>query len=316
MTKADKSIVFMGTPDFGLPAMKALYGAGYPISLVVTQPDRPRGRGRKTVPAPIKKAAEDLGLEIFQPASLKTAEAVARIRAATPAFIVVIAFGQILPKPILDIPGYGAVNVHASLLPKYRGAAPIQWAVVNGEKETGVTTMLMDEGLDTGDILLAERTKIEENDTAATLHDRLSAMGADLIVKTLRGLVSGTIFPVAQDPEKASHALMLKKEDGRIDWQKSPEELEAFVRGMDPWPGAFTTLDGKRLRIFRLAPTRRTEEQAPGTVIQGFPDELRVCAGNGAVSILEVQGESGKRLGIADFLRGKPVAAGTVLGEM
>ncbi|MCF8051905.1 MAG: methionyl-tRNA formyltransferase [Desulfobacterales bacterium] len=314
MTKVDKPIVFMGTPDFGVPALKALHGAGYPISLVLTQPDRPKGRGRKTVPSPIKKAAEDLGLSVFQPASLKNAEAVERISAAAPAYIVVIAFGQILPKSILAIPRCGAVNVHASLLPKYRGAAPIQWAIVNRETETGVTTMLMDEGLDTGDILLAARTKIEENDTAGSLHDRLAAMGADLIVQTLRGLASGTISPVAQDPEIASYAPMLKKEDGRIDWQKSPEELEAFVRGMDPWPGAFTTLDGKRLRIFRLAPARRTEEQAPGTVIQGFPDELRVAAGSRAVSILEVQGESGKRLDIADFLRGKTVTAGTVLG--
>lgn len=315
MTKVDKPIVFMGTPDFGVPALKALHGAGYPISLVLTQPDRPKGRGRKTVPSPIKKAAEDLGLSVFQPASLKNAEAVERISAAAPAYIVVIAFGQILPKSILAIPRCGAVNVHASLLPKYRGAAPIQWAIVNRETETGVTTMLMDEGLDTGDILLVSRTEIRKNDTAATLHDRLAGMGADLIVQTLRGLASGTLTPSAQEPAKASYAPMLKKEDGRIDWQKSPEELEAFVRGMDPWPGAFTTLDGKRLRIFRLAPARRTEEQAPGTVIQGFPDELRVAAGSGAVSILEVQGESGKRMPVAEFLRGKPVAPGTVLGK-
>jgi methionyl-tRNA formyltransferase len=304
----------MGTPDFGVPALKAVHAAGYDISLVVTQPDRPKGRGRKMVPSPIKKAAQGLGLSVFQPASLKNAEAVERLRTAAPAYIVVIAFGQILPKSILNLPRYGAVNVHASLLPKYRGAAPIQWAMINREKETGVTTMLMDEGLDTGDILLVTRTQIRKNDTAATLHDRLAAMGADLIVQTLHGLTSGTISPVAQDPEKASYAPMLKKEDGRIDWQKSPEKLEAFVRAMDPWPGAFTVLDGRRLRIFRLSPARRTEEQAPGTVIRGFPDELRVAAGSGAVSILEMQGESGKRMPAAEFLRGKPVAPGTVLG--
>ncbi len=304
----------MGTPDFGVPALNALHEAGYLISLVVTQPDRPKGRGRKTVPSPIKKAAEGLGLSLFQPASLKNTEAVERIRAAAPAYIVVIAFGQILSKSILAIPRCGAVNVHASLLPKYRGAAPIQWAVVNREKETGVTTMLMDEGLDTGDILLVSRTEIRKNDTAATLHDRLSAMGADLIVQTLGNLESGTISPVAQDPAKTSYAPMLKKEDGRIDWQKSPEDLEAFVRGMDPWPGAHTTIDGMRLRIFRLAAAQRTEDRAPGTVIRGFADELRVTAGSGAVSILEVQGESGKRMPVAEFLRGKPVAPGTVLG--
>ena len=308
-------IVFMGTPDFGVPALRALHAAGHLISLVVTQPDRPKGRGRKMVSSPIKAAAESLGLPVFQPDSLSNAEAVDRISAVSPAFIVVIAFGKILPKPVLDIPRYGAVNVHASLLPKYRGAAPIQWAMLNREKETGVTTMLMDEGLDTGDILLVSRTEIRKNETASTLHDRLSAMGADLIVQTLRDLASGIISPVAQDPGKASYAPMLKKEDGRIAWQKSPEELEAFVRGMDPWPGAYTTMSGKRLRIFRLAPAERTENQAPGTVIQGFPDELRVATGTGAVSILEVQGESGKRMPVAEFLRGKPVAAGTVLGK-
>ena len=304
----------MGTPDFGVPALKALHAAGYPISLVVTQPDRPKGRGRKMVPSPIKKAAEGLGLSVFQPASLKNSEAVERIREAAPAYIVVIAFGQILPKPILAIPRCGAVNVHASLLPKYRGAAPIQWAVLNREKETGVASMLMDEGLDTGDILLVSRTEIRKNDTAGSLHDRLSVMGADLIVQTLRGLEAGSISPVSQDPETGSYSPMLKKEDGRIDWQKSPEELEAFVRGMDPWPGAFTGLDGRRLRIFRPAPARRTEEQPPGTVIMGFPDELRVTAGSGAVSILEVQGESGKRMPVAEFLRGKPISVGKRLG--
>jgi methionyl-tRNA formyltransferase len=305
----------MGTPDFGVPALKALCAAGYPIPLVVTQPDRPKGRGRKPAVSPIKEAAKDLGLSVYQPTSLRSEEAKKRISETSPAFIVVIAFGQILPKPILDIPRYGAVNVHASLLPKYRGAAPIQWAVVNREKETGVTTMLMDEGLDTGDILLSERTKIEKNDTAATLHDRLSAMGADLIVKTLNGLETGKVSPVSQDPNIASYAPMLKKRDGRIDWQKSPEELEAFVRGMNPWPGAFATIDGRRLRIFRLASAQRTEDRAPGTVIKGFPDELRVAAGRGAVSLIEVQGESGKRMPIADFLRGKPIDRGKVLGK-
>ncbi len=306
-------IVFMGTPDFSVPALAALHAAGYPIELVVTQPDRPRGRGQKLTPSPVKAEAVRLGLPVFQPKSIKGPEAVERIAAAAPAFIVVIAFGKVLPKSLLQIPAIGTVNVHASLLPKYRGAAPIHWAVVNGETETGVTTMLMDEGLDTGDILLAARTEIAASDTAGTVHDRLSAMGADLIVKTLKAMTAKDLTPTPQDDSRASFAPTLSKEDGRIDWNRSPGALDAFVRGMDPWPGAYTTLDGKRLRIYRLAPAHRSEDRPAGTVIEGFPDELRVAAGAGAVSILELQGESGRRMPAADFLRGNAVPVGKVL---
>jgi methionyl-tRNA formyltransferase len=311
--KKNLRIVFMGTPDFSVPALSALHAAGYRIELVVTQPDRPSGRGRKVVPSPVKAEAARLGLTVFQPQSLRQPETVERIATAQPAFIVVIAFGKVLPRAVLDIPSICAVNVHASLLPKYRGAAPIHRAIVNGETETGVTTMLMGEGLDTGDILLAERTEIASTDTAGTLHDRLSTMGAELIVKTLKGLAAGKLTPVPQDPALATFAPQLSKKDGRIDWKKSPEALDAFVRGMDPWPGAFTSLDGKRLRIYRLAPARRSENRPAGTVIGGFPDELRVAAGDGAVSILELQGESGKRMPVADFLRGNAVPVGTIL---
>jgi methionyl-tRNA formyltransferase len=300
----------MGTPDFSVPSLSALHAAGCPIEMVVTQPDRPRGRGRKSTPSPVKAEALRLGLPVFQPTSLKQAETVQRIAAVEPDVIVVIAFGQILPLAVLGIPRLGAVNVHASLLPKYRGAAPIHWAVLNRESETGVTTMLMDEGLDTGPILLADRTPIADTDTAGTLHDRLSAMGAKLVVQTLEGLAAGKLVPVVQNDAESCYAPMLSKEDGRIDWQKTPADLDSFVRGMDPWPGAFTRLDGKRLRLFRVAPAHRTEDRRPGTVIAGFPDELRVVAGDGAVSILEIQGDSGKRLSIADFLRGHPIPAG------
>jgi len=310
MSLEKPSIVFMGTPDFSVPSLSALHAAGWPVELVVTQPDRRRGRGRKSAPPPVKAEALRLGLSVFQPNSLKRRETVQRIAAAAPDFVVVVAFGQILPKAVLDIPRLGAVNVHASLLPKYRGAAPIHWAVVNREPETGVTTMLMDEGLDTGPILLADSTAIANTDTAGTLHDRLSAMGADLLVRTLEGLAAGKLVPAAQNDAEASDAPMLAKEDGRIDWQKSPDDLDAFVRAMDPWPGAFTRLDGKRLRVFRVAPAHRTENRQPGTVIAGFEDELRVCTGGSAVSILEIQGDSGKRMSIADFLRGHPVPAG------
>ncbi|MGD8365995.1 MAG: methionyl-tRNA formyltransferase [Desulfobacterales bacterium] len=306
-------LVFMGTPGFSVPSLSALHAAGYKVELVVTQPDRPKGRGRKLAPSPVKIEALRLGLPIFQPKSLKPAETVERIASAAPAFIVVIAFGKILPGTILKIPTIAAVNVHASLLPKYRGAAPIQWAVANGETETGVTTMLMDEGLDTGDILLCARTEIAPCDTAGAVHDRLSAMGADLLLRTLEAMTAGKVKPQPQDPGRATYAPILTKEDGRIDWNNSPETLDAFVRGMDPWPGAFTTFNGARLRIYRLTPARRSEDRPPGTVIEGFPDELRVSAGKGAVSILELQGESGRRMPVADFLRGNAVPVGKVL---
>jgi methionyl-tRNA formyltransferase len=237
---------------------------------------------------------------------------VRRIETAAPEVIVVVAFGQVLPKSLLKTPRFGAVNIHASLLPKYRGAAPIHWAVINGETETGVTTMVMDEGLDTGDILLTARTPITKDDTAGSVHDRLSTMGAALIVQTLEALKAGELAPAAQNSAEATTAPILEKKDGRIDWRKSPEALDAFVRGMDPWPGAFTTLDGGRLLIYRVRPAQRSEDRPPGTVIKGFPDELRVAAGGGAVSVLEVQGESGKRMAAADFLRGNPVEVGKV----
>lgn len=300
----------MGTPDFGVPALTALHGAGCRICLVVTQPDRPKGRGRKLAPPPIKTEALRLGLAVFQPEAVDSPEAVGRIAAAAPDVIVTIAYGQVLPGPLLALPRFGAVNVHASLLPKYRGAAPIHRAVINQEPETGVTTMQMDEGLDTGDILLAASTPISESDTAGSVHDRLAALGAELVLETLDAIAAGTATPVPQDPKKASYAPMLSKKDARIDWTRSSKAIDAFVRGMDPWPGAFTTIDGGRLMIYRVKPAPRTEEKPPGTVIAGFPEELRVSTGDGAVRILELKASSGKRMSAADFLRGNPVPAG------
>ncbi|MBN1932450.1 MAG: methionyl-tRNA formyltransferase [Desulfobacterales bacterium] len=303
----------MGTPDFAVPTLKALHNTQHEVVLVVTQPDRPKGRGRKIIPSPIKEAAIRMGDDVIQPESIKTKAFADQMLQLSPDMIVVVAFGRILPKTILQLPPLGAINVHASLLPKYRGAAPIQWAIINGETETGVTTMLMDEGLDTGDILLSEKIKIASDDTSASLHDRLADLGAKLLVRTLEAFERNEIHPIAQDSSIATYAPLLKKNDGRINWKAPAEKLEAFIRGVTPWPGAFTFHGIQRIRIFKVEPCPIDVDELPGTVIKSFPNELRVATGKGILSILEIQGTSGKRLLIKDFLRGYPLSPGTVL---
>ena len=303
----------MGTPHFAVPALELLCQEDYEVVLVVTQPDRPKGRGRKRVPTPVKVKAKALGLVVTQPATLKNNNFAKQITHLQPDFFVVTAFGHILPESILQLPRFGAINIHASLLPKYRGPAPIQWAVINAEPYTGVTTMFMDQGMDTGDILLTQTEPILPSDTAATLHDRMAKIGAELLIITLKELAANNIKPTPQDHSKATYAPLLKKQDGHINWQKSAEKLEAFIRGMTPWPGAFTFHNEKRLKIIKATPISESVSEAPGTILKAFPDELRVATGKGALSILEIQGPSGKRLGIADFLRGYRLAPGTVL---
>jgi methionyl-tRNA formyltransferase len=308
------SLIFMGTPDFAVPSLRAIHAAGHPILQVVTQPDRPRGRGRFKVAPPVKKAAEDLNCPVLQPESIKDVRFLRQLEALRPDVIVVIAFGQLLPSRLVHMAPMGTINVHGSVLPRYRGPAPIQWAIINGESETGVTTMLMDEGVDTGDILLVERSPIFPTDTSQDLHDRLSTTGAGLIVKTLADAGAGRLSPIPQDDGNASYAPMLKKADGRINWDQPPQRIDAFVRGMSPWPGAFTTAEGRHVKIFRVAPAPMDVAARPGTVIEGFSDEIRVAARGGALRILELQTASGKRLPVADFLRGHTLAVGRVLG--
>lgn len=304
----------MGTPDFAVPPLLALHAADVQVSLVVTQPDRPKGRGRILAPPPVKETALQLGYPVAQPPKVRDAAFVPRLKALKPDFFVVVAFGQILPAHVLQIPAHGAVNIHASLLPKYRGPAPIQWALIRGERQTGVTTMLMDRGVDTGDILLQRKIPIEADETAGRLHHRLSRMGADLLVETLAGLIRGSIRPQAQKHDRATYAPMLKKKDGHLHWHRPAAHLDALVRAMTPWPGAFCYLDGRMLKILKAHPIARVETQAPpGTVVEGFPDELRIAADPGILVIEELQGASGKRMPARDFLRGHPVAAGTVL---
>ncbi|MFP4031770.1 MAG: methionyl-tRNA formyltransferase [Desulfococcaceae bacterium] len=305
------NIVFMGTPDFAVPTLKALHRGPHRVVQVVTQPDRPRGRGRKAAPTPVKAAALKMGLSVVQPESIRASEFLQAVRTLRPDLLVVVAFGQILKPALLEIPRRGAINVHASLLPKYRGAAPIQWAIINGERETGVTTMFMDAGLDTGDILLTRPEPIRVEDTAGTIHDRLAVGGAELLLETLDRLE--TLNPIPQDHERTSYAPLLTKADGHISWDRPAEAIDWRVRGVSPWPGAFTFIQDRRVKLFRTLPLEESASAPPGTVVPGFPDELRVATGRGVLSLLELQGASGRRLPVADFLRGFPVTPGTVL---
>ncbi len=306
-------IVFMGTPDFAVPALQAAHAAGHEISLVVTQPDRPRGRGRKVEPPPVKKAALTLGLPVTQPQSLR-AETDQQVLQATDAdFFIVVAFGHLLRESVLKMPKTGCINVHASLLPKYRGPAPIQWAVINGDRETGVTTMLIDKGLDTGDMLMTAREPIGPADTGGSIHDRLALRGAELLVQTLAAYADGTVRRTPQDHSAATYAPLLKKNDGLIDWKKPASRIEPFIRGMSPWPGAFTFWKNTRLKIFRSEIDPAAGNGLPGTVLDGRPGRLTVATGEGALSILELQSASGSRLPASEFLRGFRITPGEIL---
>lgn len=304
----------MGTPEFAVPTLKALHGSSNDVLAVATKPDRPKGRGRRLVASPVKQAASAFGYPVLQPVKVKESWFLKRIIGLNPDLFVVVAYGQILPGSVLAIPRVGAINIHASLLPKYRGPAPIQWAIINGDKETGVTTMWMDEGMDTGDILLTARVLIGPDETSGTLHNQLAEMGAGLLIDTLERLKQGHFAGTPQDKSKATYAPFLKKEDGYVDWTKDANFLDAFVRGMNPWPGAFTFLFGKRLKIFKAKNLQKGPRENPGTVLDGFPGDLGVATGRGGLALKEVQLQSGKRLDVEEFLRGCPVPPGTILG--
>ena len=307
-------IVFMGTPQFSVPALTALDENDYDVAMVVTAPDRPKGRGRKMAPSAVKRKALDLGYPVSQPTSIKTGEFVRTIEDLNPDLMVVIAFGRILPENLLALPRLGTINIHASLLPKYRGAAPIQWAIINGEKETGVCSMQMEKELDAGDILLCAKEAIHPDDTAARLHDRLAVKSAAILIDTLKAFADNRIQPMPQDHSLATYAPMLTKDDGLINWNQSAESLVNFIRGVTPWPGAHTFLGNQRLKIFKSHPHPIEIDDSPGTVLEGFADELRVATAKGALCVEEIQGESGKRLTIKDFLRGHKIPPGSVLG--
>ncbi|MBQ3417786.1 MAG: methionyl-tRNA formyltransferase [Ruminococcus sp.] len=304
-------IIYMGTPDFAVKPLEALYHAGYEIVGVFTQPDKKKGRKQELTPPEVKVCAEKLGLSVYQPVSLKTDEAFSLIQSLAPEAIVVAAYGKLLPKNILDYPKYGCINIHASLLPKYRGAAPIQWSVLNGEKETGVTIMMMDEGIDTGDIIFTRAIPIEEDDTALSMFEKLSDLGAVMIVDALKNIESGDYSKTVQDDSLSCYSPMIKKEMGEIDWKKPSTEVHNLVRGMFDWPIAYTKLGGKTLKIYKSKKSALLGN--PGEIVSLSP--LTVACGEGSIEIIELQLEGKKRMDAPSFLMGRKLDVGTVLGE-
>lgn len=311
-------IVFMGTPDFSVGALEALIGAGHEITAVVTQPDKPRGRSGQMQFSPVKECAIKHNIPVFQPVKIKTPEATEKLAEYEADIYVVAAFGQILSKKILEMPKYGCVNIHASLLPQYRGAAPISQCIIDGEKETGVTIMQMDEGIDTGDILTRKKVIIEEKETTASLFDKLSKAGAALIVETLPLLEQGRITPVKQDERLASHVKMMDKSAGRIDWTKDAVFIERLVRGLNSWPSAYTSFHGKTVKIWDsdvVADQTGEACRKPGTISFVSKDYFDVACGTGSLRINELQLEGHKRMDTKSFLLGNPWEAGMILGS-
>jgi len=300
-------LVFFGTPEFAVLPLQTLLSSNHEILSVVTQPDRQSGRGRHMKPSPVKLEAQKAGLKILQPQSVRDESFIAELKSFNPLAIVLVAYGQILPASIIDLPKLGCINIHASLLPAYRGAAPVNWAIINGEKKTGVTIMLMDEGMDTGPILLQDEIKIRENDTTGSLSLNLSEIGADLLISVLKDLNGGFLKPRAQ-AGKISYAPILKKTDGLLNWFRSAKSLCNFIRGMNPWPGAYSYLDQERIKILSARPTN--DNGLAGVIKKISKDELIICAGNGALSILELQPSGKPAMPIRAFLQGRKLKEG------
>jgi len=312
-------VVFMGTPDFAVPTLRALADSGQNIVGVFTQPDRPAGRGKKLKPSPVKVVAEELGLPVFQPETIKTEEWIRQLKDLAPESIIVVAYGQILSKEILQLPVRGCINVHASLLPAYRGAAPIHWAIIKGETITGVTTMQMDEGLDTGDMLLKQEIMISNESTTGEIHDKLAALGAELLIDTLNQLEKGSLIPTPQTGE-SNYAPLLKREHERLDWSRRATDLHDQIRGLNPWPGAFATFRGENLKVWRSIPflpqdsattiemgseAPNTASADPGQIIQVLGDGLLVQTGEGILRLLEVQPAGKRSMPARDFFNGR-----------
>lgn len=306
------NIIFMGTPEFAVPTLRALIESDHNIVGVFTQPDKAVGRKQIMTPPPVKVCAEENGIPVFQPNSLKTPEAEELIKSLSPDIMVVVAYGKILPLSILNIPKYGCINGHASILPRHRGASPIQWALVCGDKTTGVTTQLMGEGIDTGDILLTEETAILEDENAGQLHDRLSVVTASLMIKTIEGVEKGTITPIKQDDSFANYAPIINKEMGYLKFDKTAEEICNLIRGFNPWPAAYFMLDGKRVKVF-AAKVSDSTSKAPATVIKASNELVIACANGTSISLTEIQVEGSKRMSAKDYLVGHKINEGISL---
>ena len=306
--------IFMGTPEFAIPSFEALYESDFEIALVVTQPDRPKGRGKKLSSPPVKLVALEHNIEVFQPERIKDREAIEKIKQVKPDLIIVVAFGQILPKEILELPKYGCINVHASLLPKYRGAAPINFAIINGEKKTGVTTMYMEEGLDTGDMLLKNEVEITPEDTASTLHDKLAIAGKKTLSDTLKAIINTELVPEKQDDSISSYAPIMTKELGKINWDRSAEAISNLVRGTDPWPSAYTLYDNSVLKLFAPVVLDKQSKEKPGTIVAVSSEGIDIASADYIVRIKEIQISGKKRMPVGEFLKGNVLEIGKVLG--
>lgn len=304
----------MGTPEFAVPSLEALLKSGHEVVGVVTQPDRPKGRGHALASPPVKEVAQRAGIPVVQPGKIRTPEFLERLAGWAPDLIAVTAFGRILHAPILSLPPKGCVNVHGSLLPKYRGAAPVQWAVINGDTETGITTMLMDEGMDTGPMLLQARLPIMPDDTAGTLAPRLAELGGRLLVETIAQLQAGTLTPRPQDSSQATMAPLLKKEDGAIDWTMTAVAIANRIRGLSPWPGAYTFLGQDRWNIWKAAARADHAQQEPGTIVDVTKQFIQVATGQGLLELTEIQTANSKRMPVGQFLAGHRVTVGARLG--
>ena len=305
----------MGTPEFAVPSLDMLLKEGYDVVAVVTQPDKPKGRGNKMALPPVKEYAIEHGIDVLQPQKVKTAEFADIIGNINPDLLVTAAYGKILPKSVLDIPKYGCINVHGSLLPKYRGAAPIQWSIIDGEKVTGITTMFTDVGMDTGDMLLKGEIEITEDMTAGELHDKLSLLGAEVLKETLVKLKSGVLERTPQSDSEAKYASMMTKDTGLIDWTKSAKEIQNLVRGTNPWPGAYTYYNGEKMKIWvTTVVSDNRHEIRPGTICEVSKNGIIVACGTGKLNVYEVQFESCRKMCVEDYICGHKMDEGEILG--
>ncbi len=307
------NIIFMGTPDFAVPSLKALISE-YGVQAVFTQPDKPKGRGKKVTVSAVKEVALENNITVYQPVKLKgNKEMLNIIKEMNPDFIVVVAFGQILLKELLEIPKYGCINLHASLLPKYRGAAPINWSIIDGETKTGNTTMLMDEGIDTGDILLKDEVTISDNMTAGELHDILMERGAELLIKTIKGINDGSIKPMKQGEAQSNYASMLNKEMGKINWNNSAENIHNLIRGLNPWPLAYTSYKGDTMKIYESKVIKKHHDNIPGTILSVGKDGIEIAASKDAILIKKIQFPNSKALLVEQYINGHNIEEGTIL---
>ncbi len=315
MNTKNYRIIFMGTPDFAVPSLEALINSQYEVVAVVTNPDRQKGRGKKVTPPPIKVVAEKAGIPVLQPTKIKTEEFREALAAFKPDLMVVAAYGRILPLSLLELAPLGCINVHGSLLPRHRGAAPIQWAVIEGDKEVGVTIMQMDVGMDTGNILLPEKISVNDQETAGSLFDKLAQLGAETLIKALYRLREGNLEPLAQDASLSTKAPMLKKEDGLLDWSKPATKLQCLIRGLDPWPSSYSFLDNKRFRFFSPEIVYKESDQQPGTILAANREGLLIVTGKYCLMIKEIQPEGKKRMEVDAFLRGQPLETGMLFKQ-